>query len=255
MIRLFRRRPPIFSAPSPRGGGRRWFRRLCRRTLTCVFVLFLLPVVAIIAFRWLPVPYSSFMFIRQVERLLPGHDVPPIRHQWVDLEDMSPLMPLAVIAGEDQRFPDHWGFDFRAISQALDYNSKQTRKVRGASTISQQTAKNLFLWGGRSLLRKGLEAWLTLCLEVFWSKERILEVYLNIAEFGDGIYGVQAASTSLFKTSPARLSRRQTALLAAVLPSPRRFHAERPSAYILSRARWIEINMKRLGGTRFLDQL
>ncbi len=255
MIRLFRRRPPILPKPSPRRGFRRWLTRLFRRALLFCVCLLLLPVVAIVAFRWLPVPYSSFMLIRQVERLRSSSDVPPIRHQWVGLQDMSPMMPLAVIAGEDQRFPDHWGFDFHAISQALDYNSKQTRKVRGASTISQQTAKNLFLWGGRSLLRKGLEAGLTLCLEVCWSKERIVEVYLNIAEFGDGIYGVQAASTHLFKTSPARLSRHQAALLAAVLPSPRRYHAERPSAYVLRRARWIESNMNRLGGTRYLEQL
>ncbi|MGD9949542.1 MAG: monofunctional biosynthetic peptidoglycan transglycosylase [Desulfobulbus sp.] len=255
MIRLFGRSSLSPPKPSSRRGFRGWFIRLCRRISFFVVLLLLLPVVAIIAFRWVPVPFSSFMLIRQVERLLPGSEVPPMHYQWVNLEDISPLMPLAVIAGEDQRFPDHWGFDFRAISQALDYNNKHSRKMRGASTISQQTAKNLFLWGERSLLRKGLEAGLTLCMEIVWSKERILEIYLNIAEFGDGIYGVKAASKELFTTSPARLTRRQVALLAAVLPNPRRFHANHPTPYILNRARWIESNMGRLGGTRYLEQL
>ncbi|MDD2463600.1 MAG: monofunctional biosynthetic peptidoglycan transglycosylase [Desulfobulbus sp.] len=255
MIRLFPRRPARTPEPSSRGGFRRWCSRLFRRLLFSLLLVILLPVVAILVFRWLPVPLSSFMLIRQVERLVSGNKVPPIRYQWVNLEAISPLMPLAVIAGEDQRFPDHFGFDFNAISKALDFNSTHSRKMLGASTISQQTAKNLFLWGERSLLRKGLEAGLTLGLETLWPKERILEVYLNIAEFGDGIYGVQAASTHLFHTSPARLSRRQAALLAAVLPNPRRFHPDRPTSYILGRARWIETNMARLGGTRYLDKL
>lgn len=241
--------------PSTRGGFRHSFVRLCRRMLFFFFLVVLLPPVAILCFRWLPVPFSSFMLIRQVERLLPGSDVPPIHYQWVDLKDMSPLMPLAVIAGEDQRFPDHWGFDFNAIGKALNYNKKHSRTLRGASTISQQTAKNLFLWSDRSLVRKGLEAALTLCLEICWPKERILEVYLNIAEFGDGIYGIGSASTLLLHTTPARLSRRQAALLAAILPNPRRFHADHPSSYILGRAKWIETHMKQLGGTRYLKQL
>ncbi|MGE4560384.1 MAG: monofunctional biosynthetic peptidoglycan transglycosylase, partial [Desulfobulbus sp.] len=246
MIRLLRRRSPSSPEPSFRGGLRRWLRRLSRRILLVVVLILFLPVVAIIAFRWLPVPCSSFMVIRQVERLMPGSQVPPIHYQWVSLQDITPLMPLAVIAGEDQRFPDHWGFDFHAISRAIDYNGRHSRKMRGASTISQQTAKNLFLWGDRSLLRKGLEAGLTLCLELLWPKKRILEVYLNIAEFGDGIYGIQAASVQLFATSPGRLTRRQAALLAAVLPNPRRLHADRPSPYVRNRAKWIETNMDRL---------
>nr|WP_321467548.1 monofunctional biosynthetic peptidoglycan transglycosylase [uncultured Desulfobulbus sp.] len=255
MIPLFCRRCHASPESSSPGGFRRFVFRLYRRTVLFVLFVCLMPVVAVVAFRWLPVPFSSFMLIRQVERLQPVNDVPPIHYQWADLEDISPLMPLAVIAGEDQRFPDHWGFDFQAINRAIQYNKNHSRKMRGASTISQQTAKNLFLWSERSLLRKGMEAVLTLCIEVLWPKERILEVYLNIAEFADGIYGVRAASLQLFHTDPARLNRRQAALLASVLPNPRRFHANRPSAYILRRAQWIETNMARLGGTRYLDQL
>jgi monofunctional biosynthetic peptidoglycan transglycosylase len=170
------------------------------------------------------------------------------------MDRISPVMALAVIAAEDQRFPDHWGFDFNAIGRAFKYNNHSER-MRGASTISQQVAKNLFLWSGRSYLRKGLEAGLTLGLEALWSKERILEVYLNIAEFGDGIYGVHAASGQFFGKTPDRLSRQEAALLASVLPSPRRLHADHPSPYLLARARWISNHMGKLGGVGLLNRL
>ena len=211
-------------------------------------------LLVIVALRWLPVPTSAFMLIRQIERLQPGSEVPPIRYQWVEMDRISPVMALAVIAAEDQRFPDHWGFDFNAIGRAFEYNNHSER-MRGASTISQQVAKNLFLWSGRSYLRKGLEAGLTLGLEALWSKERILEVYLNIAEFGDGIYGVHAASDRFFGKTPDRLSPREAALLGAVLPSPRRLHADRPSPYLLARARWISTHMEKLGGVGLLNRL
>jgi monofunctional biosynthetic peptidoglycan transglycosylase len=229
-------------------------RRLVLRCLGALALGLASLVVMIFCLRWIDPLCSSFMLIRQIERLLPGSEVPPIRHTWVSLERINPLMALAVIAAEDQKFPDHWGFDFRAISLAVEDNS-HSLKLRGASTISQQTAKNLFLWGGRSYLRKGLEAALTLSLEVLWPKDRILEVYLNIAEFGDGIYGVHAAAGKFFGKTPDRLNRQETALLAGVLPSPRRLHADRPSPYLLSRARWISDHMGKLGGTGFLDRL
>jgi monofunctional biosynthetic peptidoglycan transglycosylase len=255
MPHLFRCGHNLSPEPFLKGGFGRRLTRQYRLFLFLTFLFFLVPVATIVTLRWLPVPFSSFMLIRQVERLGFGGNVPPIHYQWVNLEHVSPLMALAVIAGEDQRFLDHWGLDVQAIKQAIDYNSSHARKMRGASTISQQTAKNLFLWGERSLLRKGMEAGLTLCLEILWPKKRILEVYLNIAEFGDGIYGVQAASVYLLHTSPAHLTRRQAALLAAVLPNPRRFRADRPSSFVLGRAQWIETNMARLGGTRYLDRL
>jgi len=249
--------PSRSSRPSQQPGGRGvWglLRAAIRRLMLLVMLALLLPLAAIVALRWLPVPCSSFMAIRQIERLLPGGAVPPLRYHWVDREQISPHVPLAVIAAEDQRFPDHWGFDFNAISRAVDYNST-SEKMRGASTISQQTAKNLFLWSGRSYLRKGLEAALTLTIEALWSKERILEIYLNIAEFGDNIYGVHAASQTFFAKTPDRLSRQEAALLAGVLPSPRRLHADRPSPYLLARAQWISAHMGKLGGPRFLERL
>jgi len=252
---MFRRNHSRPSASSVRRGSRGWFARLFRRLFIFTLVVVLLPVFTIIAFRFFPVPISTFMVLRQLERLQPESSLPPLRYQWVSLDKMSPLMPMAVIAAEDQLFAKHWGFDFAAIKNALNYNKTHSRRMLGASTLSQQTAKNLFLWGGRNMVRKGFEAVLTLCIELFWPKKRILEVYLNIAEFGDNIYGVGAASTHLFKTTPERITKRQAALLAAVLPNPRRFHANHPSSYTLSRARWIEKNIRRLGGTNYLKKL
>ena len=159
---------------------------------------------------------------------------------------MSPSVPLALVAAEDQRFPDHHGFDLEAIEKARRNNARG-RKVRGASTISQQVAKNLFLWSGRSWVRKGIEAWYTVLIELLWPKERILEVYANIAEFGDGVYGVQAAARSFFGRDAARLGPAQSARLAAVLPSPRRYNARNPGPYVQRRSRGIERQMRQLG--------
>lgn len=257
MIRAVGNHAPGRPSPSPVRHG--VVRRLAgsrpgRRFFAVLGIMLVTPVLVILSLRWIPPPGSAFMLIRQLERLLPGSEVPPIHYTWVSRDRISPSMALAVIAAEDQRFPDHWGFDFTAISRAVEHNS-HSGKTRGASTISQQTAKNLFLWGGRSYLRKGLEAALTLCLELLWPKERILEVYLNIAEFGDGIYGVHAAAARFYGKTPAQLSRHEAALLAGVLPSPRRLHADRPSRYLQSRAAWIVAHMGKLGGTRLLDQL
>ncbi len=228
--------------------------RLVRRILGLAGFGLVTLILVLVSLRWIAPPCSAFMIIRQFERWLPSSDVPPIHYTWVDREQISPNLLLAVIAAEDQHFPDHWGFDFTAISRAMEYNSRSS-KMRGASTISQQTAKNLFLWSGRSYLRKGLEAVLTLFLELLWSKERILEVYLNIAEFGDGIYGVHAASSRFFGKSPMQLSRYEAALLAGVLPSPRHLHADRPSRYLRSRAQWITSQMRNLNGARYLQRL
>ena len=170
------------------------------------------------------------------------------------MDKISPHMPVAVMASEDARFLKHHGFDFNAIESAAKNNARGG-KVHGASTISQQTAKNLFLWSGRSYLRKGLEAGLTVLLETLWPKHRILEVYLNLAEFGDGVFGARAAAERIFHTSPDRLSRQQAALLASVLPDPGRLDAGRPSAHVRQKARWVRAQMDRLGGARLLDRL
>lgn len=205
----------------------------------------------IAVFAVLPVPFSAVMAERQITAWLTG-DFSWVAHSdWVPREEISSWMPLAVIAAEDQKFPTHWGFDVEAIESVLD---KQSGRLRGASTLSQQTAKNLFLWDGRSWLRKGLEAGLTLGLEAVWSKRRILTVYLNIAEFGDGIYGVEAAAQHYFHKPASRLSSAEAALLAAVLPNPLRFRVDAPSAYVRQRQAWIMRQMRQLGGTGFIQQ-
>jgi len=175
-------------------------------------------------------------------------------YQWVPLAQITPQAALAVVAAEDQKFPDHWGFDLKAIKNAVENNTRG-RRLRGASTLTQQVARNLFLWQGRSYLRKGLEAWFTLLLEIFWSKQRILEVYLNIAETGPQTFGIQAAAKRYFGRSAGTLTREQAALIAAVLPNPLRFHADRPSGYVLSRRDHILQQMSQLGGTAYLQNV
>jgi monofunctional biosynthetic peptidoglycan transglycosylase len=183
----------------------------------------------------------------------PGNGV-FVSYQWTDWDDISPNMGLAVIAAEDQKFPFHHGFDLESISDALEAN-KRGRRLRGASTISQQVAKNLFLWKGRSFIRKGLEAYFALLLESLWPKERILEVYVNIAEFGDGVYGVTEASRVFFGKEPSKLTKSNAALLASVLPNPKRFRVKRPSGYVYHRRSWIRRQMIQLGGTDYLDEM
>lgn len=175
-----------------------------------------------------------------------------IDYRWVPLEQISPQLAIAIVASEDQKFPEHYGFDMDSILDALSSKRKQTR---GASTISQQVAKNLYLWGGRSYLRKGLEAYLTLLIENLWPKRRILEVYLNVAEFAPGVYGAEAAGQLLFSKPAKDLSLHESSLLAAVLPSPRRMHAASPSDYVRKRAHDIRQEVRQLGGAGYLPFL
>ncbi len=210
----------------------RWFLRLVRVGLGLI-LLTLLPVLSL---RWFDPPLTVFM----LPDLWSGID-----YRWVARGQMSPHAALAVIAAEDQRFAQHHGFDFKAIRQAMADNAAGER-LRGASTLSQQTAKNLFLWRGRSYLRKGLETWFTFWLELLLPKARILELYLNIAQFGPNLYGVEAASRHYYGTSARRLTQAQAALLAAVLPNPIRLHVAQPSAYVRARQRWIMRQMNQL---------
>jgi monofunctional biosynthetic peptidoglycan transglycosylase len=210
-----------------------------------------LSVVLVLCLRWISPPTSAFMMERYFEGLFQGEQRISIRYRWVDWGSISPHMALAVVAAEDQKFFHHWGFDFESITEAMEENRKGGH-LRGASTITQQVARNLFLWPGRSYVRKGLEVYFTILLEFLWSKKRILEVYLNIAEFGDGIYGVYAAAENLLGKSPAKLTRGDAALLAAVLPNPRRLKARSPSPYVRERRRWIEEQMEQLGGITYL---
>jgi monofunctional biosynthetic peptidoglycan transglycosylase len=205
----------------------------------------------ILLFSFLPVPFSAVMVERQVSAWLTG-DFGYVAHSdWVPMSEISSPMALAVMAAEDQKFPEHWGFDVDAIQSVLD---KESGKMRGASTLSQQTAKNLFLWDGRSWVRKGLEAGLTVGIETVWTKRRILTVYLNIVEFGDGVFGVEQASQHFFHKPASRLTASQAALLAAVLPNPHLFKVNAPSAYVLRRQQWILRQMSQLGGESFLQE-
>jgi monofunctional biosynthetic peptidoglycan transglycosylase len=206
----------------------------------------------VLILRFVPPVTSAVMLERQISAWVHGEQGFHLRQRWVPWREMSPWVPLAMVAGEDQKFPYHHGFDFDSIHDAIDVADDGGR-LRGASTISQQTAKNLFLWNGRSFIRKGLEAYFTVLIEATWPKQRILEVYANIAELGDGIYGVGAASEAFFHTTPAQLGPSQAARLAAVLPSPRRLHANQPSAYVQRRAGWIEQQMNQLGGPGYIE--
>lgn len=206
-------------------------------------------VLILLIFRFVPPPTSAFIVADRITH--GGRDV---RRHWVGLEQMSRWLPLAVVASEDQRFLQHWGLDLKAIATAVD-DYRQGDNLRGASTLSQQTAKNLFLWNGRQFVRKLLEAGLTLEMEALWSKRRIMEVYLNFAEFGPGIYGVEAASQAFFGVHASQLSRWQAARLAAVLPNPKVLDAAHPTAYLWQRVNWITGQMRQLGGTAYLQSI
>lgn len=194
------------------------------------------------------------MIGENLERYFSGNNHGAIRYEWTDWTQISPYMALAVVASEDQLFPHHSGFDFESMRKALEAQSRDGH-LRGASTITQQVAKNLFLWTGRSYLRKGCEAYFTVLLELLWPKKRILEVYLNIAEFGDGIYGVRAAAETYLRKSPSTLTRSEAALLAAVLPNPKRFKVRTPSPHVMQRRHWIQRQMESLGGVGYLKNL
>jgi monofunctional glycosyltransferase len=220
--------------------------------LTCVA----LSAVVVLTLRWVNPPTSAFMLEARVqarsEGQSEGNGTYHTDYEWVSLEHISPHAAIAVIASEDQQFPFHDGFDLNSIRESVRASEKG-KKLRGASTISQQVAKNLFLWNGHSFVRKGIEAWMTVLIELMWPKERILEVYLNIVEFGRGIYGVEAAARRFDHKPAARLTSDEAAVLAAVLPNPIRMHADRPSAYVLKRREEILAQMRALGGSSYLQ--
>ena len=243
---------------------RRWRGWLWK--LPLAFVVF--SIAQVLALRFIDPPFSMFMVARQLDAALAGDFRFRIAHDWRDMDAMSSNLPLALVASEDQNFASHSGFDFKAIEKAQKHNEKMieraekrgkpVRRLRGASTISQQTAKNLFLWQGRGptrWLRKGLEVWYTALIELLWPKTRILEMYANVAEFGDGIYGGQAAARSFFRKDAARLSAAEAARLAAVLPSPKRYSAARPGPYVQRRTNAIQRQMRYMGGSDYLRTL
>ena len=223
-----------------------FWRRLLRVLATALAIGLGITVAAVLLLRWIAPPTSAFMLQQRLSGIA-------VDYRWVTMDRISSHAALAVIASEDQHFFSHWGIDLKAIADAIEDN-RTRRHPRGASTISQQVAKNLFLWPGRSYVRKGLEVYFTLLLEGLWPKMRILEIYLNIAEMGRGVFGVEAASQRFFHKPAARLSPRESATLAAVLPSPRRMSAHRPSDYVIRRTWQIRQQMHALGGVAFLKQ-
>ena len=231
-----------------------WGVRLLRTFLWLVAGMLAASLGIVVLLRWVDPPISAFMAETTLHAWITGDRSYEFRHRWVDLTQISPNLPLAVVASEDQKFPDHWGFDVEAIEKAYSLN-QHSHGVRGASTISQQVAKNLFLWSGRSYVRKGVEAYFTLLIEACWPKRRILEVYLNLAEFGFGTYGAEAAAERYFHKSAARLTRSDAAVMAAVLPNPQRLLISAPSAFVERRRAWILDQMQALGGPEMLDEI
>jgi len=207
---------------------------------TCLLFV-ILSITSVVVYKWVLVPITPLMVIRCIEQKSEGKEI-MMKHDWVSLQKISPQLQLAVVCSEDQNYLKHSGFDFGAIQKALKENERGKR-VRGGSTITQQTAKNVFLWQGRSYLRKGLEAWFTLLIEFFWNKERIMEVYLNSIEMGNGIYGAEAASQFWFKKSASNLSKDEAAAIAAILPSPLNYKANPANNYIQKRKVWVKQQM------------
>ena len=207
------------------------------------FVIF--SILLVLVFRWLPVSYTPLMFLRCIQNT--GNGNVRIEHQWINGSEIPNHLQLAVVCCEDQRFLTHHGFDFEAIQKAMD-EAEDGERNRGASTISQQTAKNVFLWPSSTFIRKGFEAWFTVLIETFWSKKHILEVYLNSIEFGDGIYGCEAAALHFFHKHASELSVTESARLAVVLPNPIKFNGGKPSAYLIKRQNWALGQMRNYGG-------
>lgn len=219
--------------------------------LKVILYFFLLTIASVVLFRFIPIPFTLLMIERCVEQNFDSKEM-KWKKDWVPLNEISNRLQLAVVCSEDQNFLFHHGFDFEAIGKAMKYNERQVKKrkhkMRGASTISQQTAKNAFLFPARNFIRKGLEVYFTALIEVCWSKQRIMEVYLNVIEMGDGIYGAEAASKTYFHKHAKDLSQSEAATIAACLPNPIKFNAGSPSAYVLKRQSFISNQMNLWGG-------
>lgn len=224
-------------------------KKIFRWIWKAILWFFGLSIVSVIIFKWIPIPFTPLMVTRIIEFKLDGGDA-IYSHKWVPLEEISPNLQKAVIASEDGNFLKHSGFDFKAMQKAFKNNSKGKR-LKGGSTISQQTAKNVFLWQGRSYIRKGLEAYFTVLIELIWGKERIMEVYLNSIEMGNGVYGAQEAARTWYRKTAINLTAREAAGIAAILPNPRKFKASNSSPYIERRKDNIMRNMRHIGTIKY----
>ncbi len=227
--------------------------KIIKKVVIAFLVYVAMSAVIVLFFRFVNPAVTSVILSKSDNPISQFLSLKDFDQSWTSIENISKYAPLAVVASEDQIFFEHFGFDFEQIEKAIKENERR-RKVRGASTITQQTAKNLFLWGGKNIIRKGIEAYYTVLLELLWSKKRILEVYLNIAEMGDGIYGVGAASNIFFKKSPKYLTAAESAFLVAVLPSPIKRKVMRPSPYVLKRKEQILNQMNLIGGLQFITE-
>lgn len=223
-------------------------KKLWRLVVKAFIILFVAQLVYIVLLRWVDPPVTTI----QLASWMSGHG---LTRDYVSFDRISPSAPLAVIAAEDQLFAEHNGFDWKSIEKALKHNQKKPKRIRGASTISQQVAKNVFLWNGRSWFRKGLEVYFTFMIELVWGKKRILEVYLNVAEMGRGIFGIEAASRAYFKKSAYKLTRREAAMIAACLPNPKKYTVKPVSAAVKRRYPWVERQMLNIEPDKNLQRL
>jgi monofunctional biosynthetic peptidoglycan transglycosylase len=248
-----RKKPAANSKPAPRKSNsifRSGWLKLVLRIVKFAFIFFIASsILTVIIYRWVNPPITYLMIERGFERKSAGKPW-KIDKQWINFDDIADPMKRAAVAAEDQKFLDHFGFDFKAMEAAIDKNA-HSHKLQGGSTISQQTAKNIFLWQGRSYVRKAFEAWFTLLIETFWSKKRIMEVYLNEIEMGDGIYGVEAASQAYFHKSASDLTNYQAAAIASIWPNPLKWSPTNPGDYVRHRQYLIRKNMRRLGPLDF----
>jgi monofunctional biosynthetic peptidoglycan transglycosylase len=224
-----------------------------RFLLKCLMWFLITSITSVILFRFVPVPLTPLMLIRCIEQKSDGKEM-RLKHDWVPLEEINERLQLAVVCSEDQNYLKHSGFDWGAIKKAMKQN-KKGKRIRGGSTITQQTAKNVFLWSGRSYIRKAFEAYFTFLIELFWSKERIMEVYLNSIEMGDGVYGAEAAAQHWFKKKAAKLNKDQAAAIAAVLPNPLKYVANPAGPYIQGRKAWIKKQMDFWGNDLDYDKV
>ena len=229
---------------------RNWIKRLFRIVLIIAAWFTGLSIFMVILFKWVPVPVTPLMVIRCIQQKSAGKPL-KLKHHWVPMKNISPYLQVAVVCSEDQNFLNHHGFDLKAIEKAMDESKQGGKRLRGASTISQQTAKNVFLWPQRSWVRKGLEVWFTGLIELIWSKKRILQVYLNSIEMGDGLYGAEAAAHNYFGVKASGLSKYQAAAITAILPAPLKYNTRSPGPYVQSRIEWIIGQMQQVGPLPF----
>lgn len=231
-----------------------FLQRLVARIRRFLLWFFVLTFLWVLVYRWVNPPFTLLMLQRYIEAMIGNEENPVITYRWTSYHHISPNMAIAVIAAEDQDFPTHYGFDIEAIRHAIRYNQTHER-TRGGSTISQQVAKNVFLWQNRDWLRKGLEVYFTLLIELLWSKERIMEMYLNMIEMGDRVFGIAAAANHYYKVKPEKLTLEQSAAIAVCLPNPIRYNPTKPTTFLVKRKNWTLRQVQRLGGLRYLKNM